>query len=37
MAFKTQWLGSLLWKAIVCSTEVRDEAFKIGKKYEDKA
>ena len=37
MTLKTQWLGSFAWKAIVCTTKVRDETFRNGKRYEDKA
>ena len=32
-----QWLGSLTWKVIVCTTKVRDETLWNWKKYEDKA
>ena len=37
MTLKTQWLGSFAWKAISHSTKVRDETFRNGKIYEDKA
>ena len=37
MALKTQWLGSFAWKFIVCTTKVRGETFRNGKRYEDKA
>ena len=37
MTLKTQWLGPFAWKAIVCTMKVRDETFRNGKKYEDKA
>ena len=33
----TQWLGILLWKTIFYITEVRDETFRNGKRYKDKA
>ena len=31
-----QWLGSLALKIIFCTTRVRDETFRNGKRYEDK-
>ena len=37
MPLKTQWLGSFAWKVIVCTTKVRNETFRNGKRYEDKA
>ena len=37
MTLKTHWRGSFAWKAIVFSTKVRDETFRNGKIYEDKA
>ena len=33
----TTLLGSFAWKVIVCTTKVRYETFRNGKKYEDKA
>ena len=29
-----QWLGSFAWKVIVCTTKIRDETFRNGKRYE---
>ena len=37
MTLETQWLGRFASKAIVCTTKVRDETFRHGKRYEDKA
>ena len=34
---KTHLLGSFAWKAIVCTSKVRDETFRNGERYEDKA
>ena len=34
--WKIHCLGSFAWKARVCTTKVRDETFKNGKRYEDK-
>ena len=34
---KTNLLGSFAWKAIVCTSKVRDETFRNEERYEDKA
>ena len=37
MTLITHWLGIFAWKTIVCTTKVRDETFRNGKRHEDKA
>ena len=37
MTLKTLWLGNFAWKALVCTTKVRDETFRNGKRCEDQA
>ena len=37
MTLKTQCVGGFAWRAIVRTTKVRDETFRNGTRYEDKA
>ena len=37
MTLKTKSLCSFTWESIVCTTKVTNEAFRNGKRYEDKA